>query len=488
MSKTVKVEGRLITVPDDATPDEIDEISQQKTSPQEVSQPKKVNQQEPKRTMRDFVTSPNGFIRQGLGRAGQGIKDAYNTPGLDSKLHGASEVIRGVGTAAIPAMIPLAVANPISAAAGLATGTAGQYLGEKGGEALGMSPGASELTGDVAGILSGGGVGKRVSEMNPNFKMRDLAKIKPPSISTVGHSVGSVINPFSTYHKTLAAKGVSDMFGGVRDAVSNRRNLDLDARLRGFGPSSGKLETPPEATYSDQPLSGYRPDIQSPDQNSPKLPSWMSENVEPMTPDPTHGSYKDIKNPPVDNGFNGEGMRQIEPQSTDFAPQSPKLPQSGNPLKGKKTPSKAYKEVKKAKDIVPETPVQESAGNPAVEMPPGNAQPTQAEPLATPGTQGPGMPSEAPQPVASGSYRMIFDENGQPLAYDDPTNPYSTNEGSVNDVTGSRNRPDSNGEMFRPGTSVGEASPDLMERLGLRRYDEEFPTPAKQVIPKKKKN
>lgn len=162
-----------ITGPEGSTQEQAIEQAKKQYQPKNTEAP-----EDQPRTLKDFITSPHGFIREGLGRAGRGVMDAINTPGLDSKLKGASEVVRGLGTAAIPAAIPFAVANPLTSAAALAAGTGAQYVGEEGSKVLGAPPGASALIGDVAGLGAGGLAGKGVSKL-------DLPSV-PRAASAVG--------------------------------------------------------------------------------------------------------------------------------------------------------------------------------------------------------------------------------------------------------------------------------------------------------------
>ncbi len=75
-----------------------------------------------------------GYIGQGVRQMGRGIA-GLTREGLDPKLEAVSEIARGAGTAAIPAVIgatfPAIAANPVGAAVGLgAAGVAGYGLGK----------------------------------------------------------------------------------------------------------------------------------------------------------------------------------------------------------------------------------------------------------------------------------------------------------------------------------------------------------------------
>ena len=101
-----------------------------------------------------FWTSPHGLIRSGLTRAVHGVESGAE-PGIDPKLGAASEIIRGVGTAALPAAIPIAMANPAGAVGAIAGGAIGSGLSGWAGRKIGLAPGAQALTEDAGNIAGG---------------------------------------------------------------------------------------------------------------------------------------------------------------------------------------------------------------------------------------------------------------------------------------------------------------------------------------------
>lgn len=106
-----------------------------------------------------FWTSPKGLIRTGLREAGQGIA-AMTRPTTDEKLGAASQVVRGIGKAALPVAIPLAVANPVAAVGTLAGGAIGGAATGAAARALDAGPGAQALAEDAGSIVGGGLGGK----------------------------------------------------------------------------------------------------------------------------------------------------------------------------------------------------------------------------------------------------------------------------------------------------------------------------------------
>lgn len=449
MSKQVKVEGRVITVPDDATPDEIDGIVNPKGANPSDSIPKaKAPIPEGLKDVPIGQRMMNGFKNVVQNPSGLGMPMRQPTTKPGEPLGPTPEKLTDeVSNFARPFLHPIDAMTEDPIGTSLFAAQMGKNLTPEVASSTmkGAARGAASGMGEAAnrGIFARSGLGYVAGRL-----------VGQPEVgAAIGASVPVIKGAFNG-----AREGFNDYLGS--------------RPMKGMKPGN---ESPADPTYTDAPLTGYRSDVNNQKSGSPKLPSWMSENVEPISPDPGHSSYKDIKNQPADNGFNGEGMKQIEPEATDFAAQKPKLPSSNGPLKGKKYGSKAYKDVKKSNDIVPATPGQ---------VPPGNAQPAPSESAAAAGNQVLPPNGNAPQPVTSGSYRMIFDENGQPLAYDDPMNP----DPNASEVTGNRSVPftDQN-QLFKPNTAPEDASPGLREKLGLRRYDEEFPTPSKQVIPKKKR-
>lgn len=103
-----------------------------------------------------------GLIGQGYRRAAAGVA-ALTRPTVDEKAHAASEIIRGAGTMAIPAVAPVTLADlPAAVGAGLA-GYGGSKLARGLASYLEAGPGVQDLAEDVGGGLgiAKGGKGVR---------------------------------------------------------------------------------------------------------------------------------------------------------------------------------------------------------------------------------------------------------------------------------------------------------------------------------------
>lgn len=102
------------------------------------------------------ILDPTGHIYEGGMQFSRGVGE-LSKPG--SRAQGASDVIRGGMRAAMPFVLPTAlVANPGATLYGIGVGTGVGYGAESAARALGAEPGTAALTGDVAGLVSGGGM------------------------------------------------------------------------------------------------------------------------------------------------------------------------------------------------------------------------------------------------------------------------------------------------------------------------------------------
>ena len=122
-----------------------------------------------KPTPDNFFTSPNGLIRTGLNQAVEGAEHLAQ-PGRAAKFSGGSDIIHGLGRAALPAAIPAMAAAPLASATALGAG----YLGDAAGRGIarlsGAGPEAEQFAGDVAALPSGmlgGKVGGLASKLAP---------------------------------------------------------------------------------------------------------------------------------------------------------------------------------------------------------------------------------------------------------------------------------------------------------------------------------
>ena len=88
-----------------------------------------------------------------IGSIGQGARDVM-TPG--SRMKGAHEMITGAEKAATPLAVGAAIANPEVTIPAMAVGAMGEAAGKYIPKAFGASEDVSNLTGDIAGLVSGG--------------------------------------------------------------------------------------------------------------------------------------------------------------------------------------------------------------------------------------------------------------------------------------------------------------------------------------------
>lgn len=98
-----------------------------------------------------FWTSPHGLIRSGLAN----VLNGMGAWARGNKAAGAAQAIEGAATAASPAAIPLAIANPLSTIVGGMLGIGGQKAGTAAAEKAGASPETQRLAGDVSGLVAG---------------------------------------------------------------------------------------------------------------------------------------------------------------------------------------------------------------------------------------------------------------------------------------------------------------------------------------------
>jgi len=187
----------------------------------------------------NFFTSPTGFIRSGLRRAVGGVEHMAQ-PGINPKLGGASEVIRGLGTAAIPAAIPLAVANPVPALVGTVAGTAAQQGVENLGPLVGMSPEGAALAGDVAGAASG----YKASQIKGVPKLPfSPARIAAKVVGKKMGVPGAVVDAFLDHLTPPEAQAVP-LQGQSGPGPYFHERTTVDPQFRGTTPPAG----PPNST------------------------------------------------------------------------------------------------------------------------------------------------------------------------------------------------------------------------------------------------
>lgn len=120
----------------------------------------------------------------GLQKVGEGIA-TMSAPGVDPKLAGTSQVIRGLGEASAPFFIPGAVMNPALTAGAVTGGTIGSGLANVGMQAIGASPGATELATDIGGIIGGAKGAKAGQKVKDFVGTIENTRVFDPTVSLV---------------------------------------------------------------------------------------------------------------------------------------------------------------------------------------------------------------------------------------------------------------------------------------------------------------
>lgn len=138
----------------------------------------------------NFFTSPNGLVRSGLDRAYSGLARTTR-PGADAKLKGAAEVIKGVGSAALPVAIPFMAAAPIATALGFAGGAVGDAAGSYAADKLALPEGSGgrDML-ELAGGAVGGGVGMKYGPSIPRGVWN--------GVKATGSGVGNMADAWAT--------------------------------------------------------------------------------------------------------------------------------------------------------------------------------------------------------------------------------------------------------------------------------------------------
>lgn len=138
----------------------------------------------------NFFTSPNGLIRTGLDRAYSGLARTTR-PGADAKLKGVAEVVKGLGSAALPAAIPFMAAAPIGTALGFAGGAVGDAAGSYVADKLELPEGSGgrDML-ELAGGAVGGGLGMKYGPSIPRGVWN--------GVKATGSGVGNVADAWAT--------------------------------------------------------------------------------------------------------------------------------------------------------------------------------------------------------------------------------------------------------------------------------------------------
>jgi hypothetical protein len=199
-----------------------------------------------------FWDDPNGMIRGGWDQLQQGVA-AMTRPGVDAKMGGASQTIRGVGGMALPVVAPVAVMNPLKTMAGvtggLATGKAARYAAE----ALGAGPGGQDLAEDIGGYIGGGAAVKGL-KASPRVQATAKAAIKAAATVPSINENGVIVNR----HLSLLDRALMGHEAGAK-AWNAHAPLTPAQPVGGHFPDGYKLAGPPEPSVV-QPPGGFFPD------------------------------------------------------------------------------------------------------------------------------------------------------------------------------------------------------------------------------------
>lgn len=177
------------------------------------------------RTLKEFVTSPNGLIRTGARQIGQGGKELV-TPG--QRQNGVSDLIEGGGRMLTPAALPFAAAAPIAAGAAAGAGYLGQKAGELVTRKLGGSPETERMVGDITSLPAGAVGGKA-----GGLVQRAAAPLAESALGIRGdtHAYGAT-----------PGKAILEETNGVRPSTiaesAQRRIGDLNTELEGRAASA----------------------------------------------------------------------------------------------------------------------------------------------------------------------------------------------------------------------------------------------------------
>lgn len=276
MPRTIRADGRVITVPDDATPDEINQIvgPAPKSKEDPLFDPatkgpmstgigtagpaptgimpwledlqrdvkKGTDRTLPGKVMKflgakgtDYgapeavgdVVIPGGSTIQGAAKAAHGVGRVLQ----GHPVKGANEVARGFGQAAAPL---IAATNPEFLPAAVAYGTAGAGV-EKGAKSLGASEDTSELLGNlVTGILGG----RKAIEKSESGKTNKLA------FASGKDSTGSIDSVKGELAKTIKQTGPPQTVGDFLKVVKTSKDGLNSEYANALGPNANKQTMP----------------------------------------------------------------------------------------------------------------------------------------------------------------------------------------------------------------------------------------------------
>lgn len=300
----------------------------------------------------NFWTSPNGLIRSGGRQVAAGAA-AMTRPTADEKMGALSTMIRGAGTMATPAMIPLALANPVKGVSGLMAGFTGGKAAKGTAYMLGAGEGAQNLAEDAGNLLAGGyAADKAPGGWSPLVNAGSDAKAavagfadpKPKLSQTSGGGGLGSVSPFELRHAaTHPATGVplilahaftKGRWSGAADAVRTNRiqRMPLDEPLGGhefapeatpiierFTPSKAKEIKDAQALFEARAGKPLRPPLAAPPSDLPVTGGLMENFTEPVKPADLQAALE------------GRNQRIAEVQAKRSTPQPPRQPLSAPP-------------------------------------------------------------------------------------------------------------------------------------------------------------
>lgn len=235
----------------------------------------------------NFVTSPTGFIRSGMRRAGEGVS-ALSRPTMDEKMGAASEIIRGLGESAIPAAIgalPYAVMTaPVATGLSVGGGIAGGAGGEGVGHFFGAGPGTSAFLSDVGSILGGstgaalgGSIGRRLYLGEPRLpSMPSMVSKMAPKEEGVGIHIDPM-NPLSWAYYGLRKLSGLRLKEPPPVEAPPLTEAQRDALL-----AKALADNPVRPVLRD--LEGKTPVSPVPMSTAPSLPEWFQALPKPEPP------------------------------------------------------------------------------------------------------------------------------------------------------------------------------------------------------------
>lgn len=474
MAKTVKVDGKLISVPDDATIDQINDlvhpIGDPNVNPSDAI-PKVARPHVPGLDPEpdNFITSPNGLIRTGVRQVGRGIA-AMTRPGLDAKLGAGSEIIRGGIRAATPAAIPFMAASPLVTAARLGLGAGAQYLGEKGSEAVGLGPGASHLIGDAAGLSTGGssfmdkpsavlsgaasGAKAALTDSIPITRYGHTLNLpKPLAGMAAGEAMGYGFRSISPHAPEIGA-GIGAVAPVIKGAYEGGKTALSDYNAKGV-PSPFNLH--PDRTMPSSGGSPFNPRDTGIEGGGADLPGPSSIAHESDIPGGQSGSIKKqaLKSVPTRNVSSKGNNNVIGGDPGDLSPSaandtSTDLPGGQNPNIGSIKKQMMKRVSGLGKDTRGSVNLGRFGGSGSGEPATVPVAEAPTRPVQSPSEAGTSLPESAQAPSTR---NVIYDEQNKPVAYDDPDNPYSGS-GTIKPVTRTSNAYSDQSEGMIPGTEA----------------------------------